>query len=457
MTATMNPTNTDTDTNTTERNIPEVGAPKPIKLPTVADQVLRSGLRVIAARKPGVPRVEARLVIPTARGDAGKSAVLNLLAKTLMSGTSERSAVAIAEELQGIGATLDAFADEEDVVFTGSALAPALPRLLDLMAEVLTGAAYPEDEVAIERGRLAQEITIGRSQPETVAREALLRRMFGRHPYGRGMPTPEEVAKVKPAVLRETQAERLLPNGSVIVLVGDIRPDRAVAQVEEAFSGWKGRRGDVGLPAPAPLKPGATVLVGRPGAVQTNIRLGGNAINRRHDDWPALVLANLVFGGYFVSRLVDNIREKRGYTYSPHSMVQHLRSASMFWLQADVGTEVTGPALVEIRYELERMLAGPIEEAELRSAKRYLGGTTSMSIQTQAGLASYLALLATNDLPLEYLRDYPKRVEAVTETEVIEAARKYLAPWKLATVLVGDADAIRSTAEAFGPVEVTTA
>lgn len=435
-------------------NVPEVRKPKPIKLPTVADTTLNTGLRVIAARKPGVPRVEARLVIPVARGgDAGKPAILSLLSKTLMSGTTQRSATDIAELLQSIGGSLDVFGDEEDVTVFGSTLAPALGTLLELMAEVVVDATHPEDEVGLQRARLIQEIALARSQPETVAHEALVRRLFGRHPYGRGLPEPDEVAKVKPAALRTNQADRLLPNGSVLVLVGDVSPDRAVAEAQRALEGWKGGGDEVGLPEPPAPKPGGILLVDRAGAVQTNIRIGGAAVNRKHPDWPALALANLVFGGYFVSRLVDNIREKRGYTYSPHSGVRHLRQASFFSTEADVGTEVTGPALAEINYELARMVAGPIEEGELQSAKRYLGGTLSMSLQTQAGLASYLSVLATNDLPIEYLRDYPKAVEDLSEADVIAAARRYLAPHKLVYVMVGDSSAVAPVLDGFGPIE----
>jgi zinc protease len=437
-------------------NVPEVRKPKPIKLPTVADTTLRSGLRVIAARKPGVPRVEARLVIPVARGgDAGKPAVLSLLSKTLMSGTTQRSATDIAELLQSIGGSLDVYGDEEDITVFGSTLAPALGTLLELMAEVVVDATHPEDEVGLQRARLIQEIALARSQPETVAHEALVRRMFGRHPYGRGLPDPDEVAKVKPAALRTNQADRLLPSGSVLVLVGDVSPDKAVAEAELALAGWKGGRDEPGLPEPPAPKPGGILLVDRAGAVQTNIRIGGAAVNRKHPDWPALALANLVFGGYFVSRLVDNIREKRGYTYSPHSGVRHLRRTSFFTTEADVGTEVTGPALAEINYELARMVAGPIEAGELQSAKRYLGGTLSMSLQTQAGLASYLSVLATNDLPIEYLRDYPKAVEDLSEADVIAAARRYLAPHKLVYVMVGDSSAVAPVLDGFGPVETS--
>jgi predicted Zn-dependent peptidase len=173
-----------------------------------------------------------------------------------------------------------------------------------------------------------------------------------------------------------------------------------------------------------------------------------------HPDYPKLALANLVFGGYFVSRLVDNIRERRGYTYSPGSGVQQNRKAAVFFVQADVGTEVTGPALVETRYELNRMLAGPIEEAELLSAKRYLSGTLSMSIQTQSGLASFLATLATNNLPIDYLRTFPAAVEALTEADVIEASRHYMNPRQLHTVMVGDVSEIGDTVGAFDEIEV---
>jgi predicted Zn-dependent peptidase len=133
--------------------------------------------------------------------------------------------------------------------------------------------------------------------------------------------------------------------------------------------------------------------------------------------------------------------------------VQQLRQASAFAIHLDVATEVTGPALVETRYELERMLAGPIEDAELLAAKRYLSGTLSMSVQTQSGLASYLSTLAAHDLPIEHLRDYPARVEALSADDVIEAARRYLDLRRLDTVLVGDASQIEAVAAAFGDLE----
>ena len=429
--------------------IPAVGKARAMKLPAVADEVLPNGLRVLSARRSGVPRVEVRLVIPTARGEAAPGAAIRLVARTLLSGTSERSATEIAEFVQGLGGNLEAYADDEDLVVTGSALARDLPALLELMAEVVVDATHPDDEVAIERARMVQEITLARSEPDTVAREALRRRVFGRHPYGRGLPSEREVERVAADSLGPIRKEWLLPKGSLLVVVGDVRPDAAIKSATAAFSGWKAKRGAraAGLPSPAPVKPGPAVLVERAGAVQTNIRMAGAAVPRHHPDHPALALANLVVGGYFISRMSDNIRENRGYTYGIGTGLQHLRATSLWTLTTDVGTEHTGPALVEIRYELERMLVGPIPSAELTSAKRYLAGTLAMAIQTQAGLTSYLSTLAAHGLPLSYLRDYPASVEALGEHDVIDAARRYLRPSQLVTVLVGELAAVQPAAE----------
>ena len=146
----------------------------------------------------------------------------------------------------------------------------------------------------------------------------------------------------------------------------------------------------------------------------------------------------MIFGGYFSSRLVENIRERKGYTYSPRSWIDHQPLGSVLTVQADVGTEVTAPALLEMRYELGRIATLPVSAEELDAARRYLIGTTALSTQTQSGLAEYLQALSLAGLGLDYLRDLPKRLEKVTVDEVRDAAAEYLAPARLPTVIVGD-------------------
>jgi predicted Zn-dependent peptidase len=353
-----------------------------------------------------------------------------------------------------MGGSLAAGADAESVSVSGSALATSLRGFLDLLAEVLAEASYPADEVTVERERLAQELALARSQPENIARDALLHRLWNGHPYGRGLPDADVVAAVGPAALRRTHATRLLPRGSVLVIVGDVSPARTLDRAEEALDHWN-RAGAAGqLKPPRFPGPQPTLVVDRPGAVQTNIRLAGPAVPRGHPRLPAMVLANTVFGGYFTSRLVDNIRERRGYTYSPGSGLEHRLAVSAFGVTADVGTDVTAPALLEIRYELGRMVTTPVGQDELDAARRYLLGTLAMSLQTQAGLTSYLATLAAHGLGVDYLRAYPAALQRTTVDDVLAVAAEHMAPRGLVTVLVGDASTIVPALERFDEVEV---
>jgi zinc protease len=435
--------------------VPKVGPVRTTKLPAVAERTLGTGLRVLAVRKPGIPMVQARLVLPAPRPKlaAADRAKQLVLAETLLSGTQRRDSVEVAEALQRMGGTLDAGIDSEDVRLRGSALSPSLADLLSLMGEVLAEPAFPKGEVEIERARKVQEVLLQRAEPAVLARAALKHRLFGDHPYAGGLPDPEAVAGVTAADLRNYFKSRVTAQGGLLVLVGDLRPAKALAAAEAALGSWTGATAGRPLPSLPAIVPGPIVLIDRPGAAQSNVRMAGPAITRQEAGLPALLLANMIFGGYFSSRLVENIRENKGYTYSPRSWIDHLLLGSVLNISADVGTEVTAPALLEIRYELGRMATLPVSADELDSARRYLIGTTALSTQTQSGLTDYLFALSLSGLDLDYLRTLPKRLEKVTVDEVQDAGAQYLAPARLPTVIVGDAKAVRSSLEALDAVE----
>lgn len=435
--------------------VPKVGPFRSAKLPAVDERTLGNGLRALAVRKPGVPLVQARLVLAAARpratdGDRAKQLVLG---ETLLSGTQHRDSVEVAEALQRMGATLHVRIDSEDLRLYGSTLSPSLGEFLSLVGELLTEPAFPKGEVEIERARKAQEVLLQRSEPAVIARAALKRRLFGEHPYAGGLPEPKEVATVGAAALRRYFKSRVTARGGLLILVGDLRPAKALDAAEAALGSWTGATSHSRLPALPTIEPGPLLLVDRPGAAQSNIRIGGPALTRQDAGLPALQLANMIFGGYFSSRLVENIRESKGYTYSPRSWIDHQPLGSVLMVQADVGTEVTAPALLETRYELGRIATLPVSTEELDSARRYLIGTTALSIQTQSGLAEYLLALSLAGLGLDYLRTLPKRLEKVTVDEVRAAAAEYLAPARLPTIIVGDAKAVRPTLETLDMVE----
>ncbi len=430
------------------RAVPAVGKPRPLKLPSVAERTLDSGLRVLAVRRPGVPLAELRLRIPFAAptGKAGRvhTAQAALLGDTLLSGTASRDAAQLAADVQALGGQLSASTDADRLGFGGSVLVDGLPGLLELLADVLTGASYPKREVVGERDRFVQELAIYRSQASVIAREALLHRLYGDHPYGRELPTAEQVEQVKASGLRALHAKRVVPAGSILTVVGDLTPARMLGLVEKALGGWTatGRAHDT-PPVPGTTA-GPALLLDRPGAVQTTLRMAASAPSRASEDYAAFTLANLVFGGYFSSRWVANIREDKGYTYSPHAQVEHPPAGSRITVSADVSTPTTAAALLETVYELGRVATMPVSQAELDQARRYAVGTLALGTSSQAGLASTLSQLAGAGLGLDYLRDYPQQLAAVTVDSALEAAARYLAPHRLTTVLVGDVSEVEA-------------
>ncbi len=424
------------------RPVPALAKARAVKLPSVAETILDNGLKVLAVRRPGVPLAEVRLRVPFAgpsgRGGRAHTAQAQLLGDTLLSGTDRRSAAQLAADVQALGGQLSASTDADRLGFGASVLVSGLPGLLEVLAEVLTGAAYPKREVIGERDRLVQELAIYRSQAAVVAREALLTRMYGEHPYGREIPTAQEVSDVKASQLRSLHDKRIAPAGSVLTIVGDLTPARALSLVEKAMSGWTATTKAARTPDLPDLPHRPALLLDRPGAVQTTMLMSGPAPARTDPDSSAFGLVNLVFGGYFSSRWVANLREDKGYTYSPHSQVEHPPAGSRVTVAADVSTPTTAPALLETVYELGRVATLPVTQAELDQARRYAIGSLALSTSTQAGLASTLSQLAGAGLGVEWLKDYPVRLAAVTVEDALAAAARYLAPASLTTVLVGD-------------------
>jgi predicted Zn-dependent peptidase len=182
--------------------------------------------------------------------------------------------------------------------------------------------------------------------------------------------------------------------------------------------------------------------------------MGGPALRRDDPMYPALQLTNLLYGGFFSSRLVANIREDKGYTYSPRSRIDHATVCSTLVVEADVATEVTAPALLEMWYELGRLSTLPPSAQELDEVRQYANGTLAMSIATQSGLANTLTALVGVGLDLGWVRDHPARLAAVTAADVYEIGVHVLAPLRLAAVVIGDATRAAVPLKAFGPWEV---
>ncbi len=435
-------------------SLPPVAPPPLPRLPRLTADRRRGGPAVWAVRKPGIPMVEVRVWVPAVSRTEAQRARSSLLARTVLAGTTERDDLGLAAAIQAIGGSVQVSATVDGVLVRASGLARRLGDLAGLLGEVLAGATYPAARVRNRRERLRRELVIQRSNPATVASDAIARRAYGRHPYGLGTPEPGRVAGIGPAALLRRHAEAVRPGGATVIVVGDVRPSAAAARVVGGLDAWSGR-----TPAPAAAEPdhrtGRPVqVIDRPGAVQTNIRLSGPSLSRADGDYPALALAVLAFGGYFASRLVANLREDKGYTYAPRASIDHRSAGSRVSIGADVATEVTGAAYLELAYELGRMVTSPPAGDELTRAHRYRVGGLGTSLQTQAGLASQLGQLAAGGLDLGWLREHFRLLEQVGDDDVAVVARRWLAPAGMVAVLVGDAGRIVPQLEGLAELEV---
>ncbi|MGS0688300.1 M16 family metallopeptidase [Nakamurella sp. GG22] len=437
------------------RPVPPMSLTGKIRAPSLQRAELDSGLTVIAARKPRSPLVEVRLRVPFGGTSRVHAARAEMLAATMLLGTGSRDREQVDAELALVGGHLDASVDPQRLMITGSVLSTGLPVLLAVLADCLTDAAYRRSDVVGERERLVEHLAISATQPSSVAHRFLQERRFGEHPAAWDTPEPELVAAVGPAVLRRLHERSLVPRGSTLVLVGDLSPTRAVDIAGAALAGWTA---DPAVTArglkPPPAVVGDTLLAHhRPGAVQSQIRLSGAAVTRHDPSYPAHQLANLVYGGYFSSRLVENIREDKGYTYSARSSLEFWPQSAAVSIAFDTTTPSTAPALLEARYELGRIsLVAPTAD-EVESARNYALGTLATSLSTQSGLASTLSMLAGTGLDESWLKHHPVALAAVTVDEVAAAAADMLAPARFTGVVVGDVGVLESQLRGLGDVD----
>jgi zinc protease len=370
-------------------------------------------------------------------------------------GTTARTSRQIEEDLRRMGSDLSSGAGADTSVISFAGLVDFSNDLLGLVSELAQHASFPADEFERERRQLVEGLRIERTTPGFLAGERLRRVLFGAHPYGTVSPTEEQVTNYRVDQLKDFYQKYYRPGNALLVMVGDFAPQAMLVQIEKAFGSWAAGPVEAAPnPALPELKGRRVCLVHLPGSVQTQILMGNRAITRKHPDWLRLTLANSIYGGAFNSRLVMNIREDKGYTYSPRSGTHSLRQHGYFSVGAAVRNEVVAAALTEIFYEIDRMRATPVGDAELDDARNYMTGVFSLGLATQDGLAGQLATATLEKLPDDYLETYRERILKLTPADVLDAAQKYFDSANAQIVIVGDRAQIESQAAQFGTPEV---
>jgi zinc protease len=441
----------------TANSIPALAPEREVRWPKRAQSKLANGLKVILLESHTIPKFHGELYFRSGNALAASrgTALAEMTATMVRTGTAQHSSREIEELLRGLGADLSVNAGQDNSSISFAGLSDHAEPLLQLMNELAREATFPAAEFERERRQRLEEVKLERTQPGFLAGERLRKVLFGGHPYSQISPTEEQVAAYTRDELQSVYRDFYTPENAILILVGDFDAASMQRSAEKVFGNWTGKKPAAPESAEPPVPKGRRVyLVDLPGSVQTQILCGCHAITRQNPDWIKLGLTNSLYGGAFNSRLVMNIREDKGYTYSPRSGVNPLRQYGYFSVSAAVRNDVVAASLTEVFYELDKLRSVPVPEPELLDAQNYLTGVFSMGLATQSGLLSQISTLALNDLADDYLETYREKVRALKPEDVMSAARTYFDSANMQIVAVGDRQHIESQAALFGELGI---
>jgi predicted Zn-dependent peptidase len=436
------------------KNLPPYGALEPFQAPQVTIRALSNGLTLWLVARPGFPKDSFAVAVRggLASDPKDRPALSELITYTIDQGTTTRTAKQIAEELQAAGGDLSGGADSDSIVVSTSVLSSKADAGLAILADVLQNATFPDSEVELAKRNAVESLRFQEADPSFLARRALAKALFGEHPYSVISGTQESIQKATAEDLRQEYAKRFRPDQAVLVAVGDFQPDRLVASVESLLGKWSAPKEPplAAVPKPPRSAPHEVFFVERAGSVQTNILVGTLGPTRGDPDYASTQVANAVYGGMFGSRLTLNIREDKGYTYSPGSALASHHQAAVLQTRAAVRNEVTGASLNEIDYELNRMATTEAGAEEVAQAQRYLTGTRALELQSQSAVARDLAQIWIFGLPPEELGAESARIQKVTAKDVAQVGAKYFPASRQTIVTVGEKKVIEEQLAPFG-------
>ncbi len=430
---------------------PAPAPPRDFALPAPKQFVLDNGLRVILVNYGNVPKVNVGLYVAAGNSYEGPTEVWlgDLTAQLMREGTTTKTGSQISTAAAQMGGQVDIAVGVDTASIQASGLTEFAPDLAKLVADLALNPKFPANELERLKADNLRRLSIAKSNPQQMATEKFREVVYDKHPYGQIFPTETQMKGYTLAQTKAFYDAHWAASRSRLYVAGRFDATAVEAAIRAAFGVWK--KGAMSYPpAPKPRSGRAVYIVDKPAAVQTTLIVGLPTIDASHPDSIALSVTNSVLGGYFSSRMTANLRESKGYTYSPFSAVSN-RYRDATWAQnADVTTAVTGASLKEIFYEIDRLQAEAPSEAELESAKNYMLGTFVLRNSDRAGIIAQLEFINFHGLPADYLNTYVGKVRAVTPALVQQMAQKYIDDTKTAIVAVGDKKLIEDQVKPYG-------
>ena len=441
------------------RDWPSQRPPRPLaatesKLPPYEVRTLKKGLQVVAVLHHEQPAVSLRLLVRAggALDPADTPGVAALAAALLDQGTTSRRAQEIASAVDSVGGALGVGAGTDLTFVNAIFMKDSFDLGLRIVADVARNPAFRPEEIERQRQQMLSSLQVSYEDPDYLADVVFDRLVYGFHPYGKpDSGTPESLARVTRDDLVAFHRAYFAPNNAILAIVGDVTAEEAFAGAERAFGDWPRLEGiKVEPPSDPPAPVRRVIVVDRPGAVQTEIRVGHIAVPRRHPDYMAFDLASRILGGEGSNRLHRVLRSERGLTYGASADLESMKFAGHLVAETDTRSEATGQALRLIVDEFWRLQREHVMPGELQGAQDYLAGSFPLTIETPSAIALQVLNALFFGLDLEELQTFRERVTRVTPDDIQRVARLYLKPDRLSIVLVGDASKFASQLESAG-------
>jgi zinc protease len=443
---------------------PQVGPPPPVQLPTIQKRQLSNGVPVWLVELHEVPVAQVNLLILRGSADdpVGKFGVATLTASMLLEGAGSRSSLELADAIDFLGADLTAAAGIDSSAVRLHVPVARLGEAVPLMADVALRPTFPDEELARLRQERLTAILQARDNPSTINAVAFNRVLYGpTHRYGTSVNgTAATLKAFTTADLRTFYAAAFQPANAALVVVGDVTMEKVLPLLEASFGAWKAStatRPSATLPPVADLKTRTVYIVDKPGAPQSQVRIGWVGVARSTPDYFPIQVMNSILGGSFSSRLNLNLRERNGYTYGASSGFDMRASAGPFLAAAGVQTDKTSEALTEFFNELNGILKA-VPDEELARAKSYISLRYPSGFETTVAISRQLEDSIVYRLPDDYFAKYVPAIEAVTTADVQRVAGKYVRPDQSAIVITGDRKVIEPGIRALklGNIEILT-
>lgn len=430
---------------------------RPIRFPQFTETQLPNGLRILVVENHALPIANVSLYVRSGSSSdpEDRLGLAQMTAAVLDKGTATRTAVQIAETVEGVGGSMNAGADQDNVTVTAGVLSDQLALAFELLSDVAMRPAFPQQELETSRGQQLAALRAAMGNPGALASRMFDRQVFGTaHPYGRRS-TPQTVAAITRDDLAAFHRTHFVPGNALLVVSGDVTPAQAQEMARRWFGEWSGGAAPRdAFPTPPARERAQIYLVHRPNSVQSSLYVGNVGLSPDDPDYYAAQVLNMVLGLSGDSRLEEILRGRHGWTYSARSRFSRQLGGGAFIASSDVRSAVTDSALAELMVQLRRIRDEPVPQAELDRAKSFMIASFPSTMETPGQAAAQLATTRLLGLPPEHLTQYAQRVGAVSAADVQRVAREYLHPERAVLVVVGDAAQVLEKIRPIAPVSV---